>query len=299
MARPSSSARMKSSPRSACCQFCTTTYSSSSCRNSSAGFSNCAIHFHVIGQHAQRLEVGGLALFQRGEQPLHRFRGVGAMRQHLLQRFLARANLARLRSSAPSISRRSSAAACAASARSSSVRRRSPVTVSSSSLPLRHGLGELLARRFQPLDFGRRHLLFARRPRRFALDARQVFVDLRELVLQRGSLAQQPQDHLPPGSRWLFSRSRTLACNRLALLVDLQHALARLRDLRFQRVHVLLVARRSPRPARPAARPVPAIPSRPARCAARWRRSPSPAIPAVRACARLPRSAPTVAGALR
>ena len=51
------------------------------------------VHFHEVGQHAERLEVVGLALFERREEALDRLGGVGAVRQDLLERFLARANL--------------------------------------------------------------------------------------------------------------------------------------------------------------------------------------------------------------
>ena len=51
------------------------------------------VHFHVIRQHAQRLQVRGLAFFERREQTLHRFGGIGAVRQYLLERFLAGADL--------------------------------------------------------------------------------------------------------------------------------------------------------------------------------------------------------------
>ena len=66
-------------------------------------------------------------------------------------------------------------------------------------LALRHGLGELLARDFEPLDLGGGHLLFARGTRRLAVDAGQVLFDLRQLVLQRGGLAEQAQNHLAAG----------------------------------------------------------------------------------------------------
>ena len=60
-------------------------------------------------------------------------------------------------------------------------------------LPLRHGLGKRVPRRAQALQFGRGGLLLLLHARRFALDSRQVFVHLRELVAQRGDFAQQPQ----------------------------------------------------------------------------------------------------------
>ena len=53
------------------------------------GLFKLRIDFHEIGQYALRTQVVGLALFERGEQSLHRFGGIAAMRQHLLQRFLA------------------------------------------------------------------------------------------------------------------------------------------------------------------------------------------------------------------
>jgi hypothetical protein len=108
-------------------------------------------------------------------------------------------------------------------------------------LTLRHRLGKLLARHVQPLDLGRRHRLFARRPRRLPVDPGQVLFDLRQLVLQRGRLAQQPQNHLPPALDGALALP-DLELQSLALLVDLRHPLARRGDLRFQRLHILLVA---------------------------------------------------------
>ena len=165
-------------------------------------------------------------------------------------------------------------------------------------LPLRHGLGKLLARNVQPLDLGRRHRLFAGRPRRLAVDPGQVLVDLRELVLQRGRLAQQPQNHLPPALDGALALAN-FDLQSLALLVDLRHALARLRDLRFQGFHILLVAAnlliQRVQPHAQVLRVLLVL--RDAlldRC-----RFPLPARPAVRACAPLPPAVPTVAGALR
>src|ERR1019366_5963472 len=93
----------------------------------------------------------------------------------------------------------------------------------------------------QPLDLGRGHRLFARRPRRLPVDPGQVLFDLRQLVLQRGRLAQQPQNHLPAALDGALPLP-DLELQSLALLVDLRHALARRRDLRFQLFHILLVA---------------------------------------------------------
>ena len=58
-------------------------------------------------------------------------------------------------------------------------------------LPFGQGGGDLFLEPVQTLDFGRRGLLFARRARGFPVDAGQVFVDLRQLVLERRSFAQQ------------------------------------------------------------------------------------------------------------
>ena len=113
------------------------------------------VHFHVVRQHAQRLQVAGLAFFERGEQPLHRFGGVGAVRQHLFERFLARADLrnfglqpvdlaAQLGGRAAPLRQLLFGAAALAGHRLQF------------ELPLRHGFGKLLAGRFQPLDFRRR-----------------------------------------------------------------------------------------------------------------------------------------------
>ena len=104
----------------------------------------------------------------------------------------------------------------------------------------------------------------------------QVLVDLRELVLQRGGLAEQPQNQLPPR----FDRPLPLphlALQPLALLVDLDHPVARLRRLRFQLVEILLVIRDLLVQRLQPDRRVPAIPSPPARSAARSRRSLRPA----------------------
>ena len=69
----------------------------------------------------------------------------------------------------------------------------------------------------------------------------QVLFDLRQLILQRGRLAEQAQNHLPPGLDGALAFA-DFELQSLALLVDLRHALARLRDLRFQLLHILLVA---------------------------------------------------------
>ena len=53
--------------------------------------------------------------------------------------------------------------------------------------------------------------------------------------------AEQAQNHLASGLDGALALA-DLELQSLALLVDLRHALARLRDLRFQRFHVLLVA---------------------------------------------------------
>jgi hypothetical protein len=49
------------------------------------GLFELRIDFNEIGQYAQRGEVAGFALFERREEPLHGFGGVGAMGEHLFQ----------------------------------------------------------------------------------------------------------------------------------------------------------------------------------------------------------------------
>ena len=214
VARPSSSARMKSRPRSACCQFSHHHVFQLFVQEFFGGLFELRIDFDEIGQHAERLEVVRPCPFRAtANSRFTRFGGVGAMRQHLLERFLARADLARPRSSAPSISRRSSAASWRRSARSSSVRRRSPVTDSSSIWRCATVSESCLRAPSSRSISAAATCFFARGAGGFALDSGQVLFDLRQLVPQRGGLAQQPQDHLPAGLRWRFSRSRTLTCN--------------------------------------------------------------------------------------
>ena len=133
------------------------------------------IHFHEIGQHALRLEILHCAFFERREQALHRFGGVGAVRQHLFERLLARLQLG----ASPAAAFRSTAhfdgMSPAGVASSSSVRRRSPVTDSSSSCRCAMVSESDCRVSAQPLQFRRwRSASSLLHPRRFALDAGQV-----------------------------------------------------------------------------------------------------------------------------
>ena len=78
--------------------------------------------------------------------------------------------------------------------------------------------------------------------RRLAIDAGQVLVDLRELILQSGRLAEQPQNHLAAGSRWRVSRSRTLTCkpSRCWLISVMRSRACAICG--FERLHIFLVA---------------------------------------------------------
>ena len=124
---------------------------------------------------------------------------------------------------------------------------------------------------------------------RFALDAGQVFFDLRELILERGCFAQQAQDHLAAGFDGLLALAH-LGLQSFALLVDFQHAPRAWAISRFERVHGLLLrgdlAFERGQPLAQLLRFVLGLRD----ALLRWRRFPSPAMPAGRACARLPRS---------
>ena len=75
---------MKSSPRSASLPVIHHYIFQFFVKKLFGGFFELRIDFDVIGQHAKRVHARCLAFFDGGEQALHRFRGVGAMRQHLL-----------------------------------------------------------------------------------------------------------------------------------------------------------------------------------------------------------------------
>ena len=107
-------------------------------------------------------------------------------------------------------------------------------------LALRHGFGKLFAGGLETLDLGGGHLFLAGGAGGFAVDARQVFLDLGELVLERGGLAEKAQDQLPSRFDGLLALEHP-GLQRLALPVDLRHAAARLGDLLLEDFHVLLV----------------------------------------------------------
>ena len=120
------------------------------------------------------------------------------MRQHLLQRFLARADLADLGLHAIDF-------AAQFGGKLAAVRE---VLLGAAALAgdrlqfhlaLRHGFGELLARDVEPFDLGGGDRLFARGARGLAVDAGEVLFDLRQLILQRGGLAEQAENHLASG----------------------------------------------------------------------------------------------------
>ena len=53
------------------------------------GFFERGLHFNEIRQHARRAELFSLALFDGGEEALHAFGGIGAMRKNFFERILA------------------------------------------------------------------------------------------------------------------------------------------------------------------------------------------------------------------
>ena len=198
------------------------------------------IHFHVVGQHAERLQVGRLAGFQRAEEALHRVRGVGAVHQHLLERILARGDLRHLALQAVDFAAQFHRAAATFR---QILLGEAPLADYrfEFQLALRQCLGQLLASHFQALDFARGNLLFALRTGALALDAREILFDLRQLIFQRGGFAQQAQDYLAAGFDGLFALTH-LGLQRLALQVDFLHAPACLRDLLLECRDVLLMS---------------------------------------------------------
>jgi hypothetical protein len=116
-----------------------------------------------------------------------------------------------------------------------------------------------LARRGQTFQLGGGDLLFLLHARRFALDARQIFVHLRELVAQRGHFAQQPQHRRAAGLDGLLALADG-GLQFLAQAVLLQHALARFADLLVERRDLLLVRVQVGGRCGPAGLPTPAIP---------------------------------------
>jgi hypothetical protein len=103
-------------------------------------------------------------------------------------------------------------------------------------LALRHGFGALSCGPLPGARFRRRPpALLARGARGFALDARQVFLDLRQLVLAACDASpSRRRITCRPASMALLALAH-LGLQRLALLVDLEHAAARFGDLRFER----------------------------------------------------------------
>ena len=188
----------------------TTTYSSSSCRNSSHAFSQAgSVTSTKSASTPEGLKSCDLAVLDRGEQALHRFRGVGAMRQNLFERFLARLlraiSAARVSSSFCRAPR-----PCAPGAPSSLLPRagagppaiRAPVAARAS---FADSSAFTCSRRARSPE--RRFFFFAG-ARRIALDRRQIFVDLRQLIAQRRTL--RPAAAAPAGGP-LRSRARARA----------------------------------------------------------------------------------------
>ena len=275
VARPSSSARMKSRPALGLLPGLHHHVFQLFVEELFGRLFELRVHFHVVGQHAQRLEVCGLALFERREQALHRFGGVGAMRQHLFERFLARADLrdlglqrvdlaAQFRGGAAALGQLLLGAAALAGDRFQL------------QLALRPGFRKAACGRASS-----RSISAAARPapRAWSAPSRARCPPGILRSARAGSSAWRPR---PAGAEptggpasMAFSRSRTLACSASRCWLISCMRSRDWADLRFQRRRGSSGARRFPASsASEAHAPAPAIPSRPGRCAARWRRSP-------------------------
>src|SRR4029434_2942376 len=88
----------------------------------------------------------------------------------------------------------------------------------------------------------RRHLLFPGGTSGFALDPREIFLDLGKLVAQHGSFAKEPENALPPAFDGALALPY-LILQSVALLIDLEHASARFASLCFEGVEALLMGR--------------------------------------------------------
>src|ERR1019366_1152447 len=176
------------------------------------------VDFDVVGEDAEGLQVVRLALFERGEESLDALGGVGAMGEHLFERFLAAANVADLGLDAVELAAQFGGEAAAVG----------EVLLGALALagdgfelhlPLGDGLGKLLAGEIEAGDFGGGDGFFAGGAGGLTVDAGEVLFDLRQLVLEGGRLAQEAEDHLPAA----FDGALSLAdfeLKRLTLLVD-------------------------------------------------------------------------------
>ena len=198
------------------------------------------VHFHIVGEHAEGLKVVRLALFERSEEALNALGGVGAMGEHLFERFLAPADVRDLGLDAVELAAQFGGEAAAVG----------EVLLGAAALAgngfelhlaLGDGLGKLLAGDVEAGDLGGGDGLFAGGAGGLAIDAGQVLFDLRQLVLEGGGLAEEAQNHLPAAFDGALALA-DLELQSLALLVDLGHALARGGDLGFQGLDIFLVA---------------------------------------------------------
>ena len=176
---------------------------------------------------------------QGGEQALDGLGGVGAVGEDLFERFLAGANFRDLVFQLVDFVADGGGGVAALA---QILLRAQAVDAHAFEfhLALGEGLGDLPAGDIEAFDFGGGELLFAHRAGLFALDSGEVLFDLGELVFERGRLAQQAQNQLAAGFDGLFALAQAIL-QGIALLVDFEHAIARLRDLGFQRVEVLAV----------------------------------------------------------
>ena len=154
------------------------------------------IHLDEIGQHAERLQPAGLALLDRREQPLDGLGGVGAVREDLLERVLAGLDAREIRAQGVQALARfastSSAGRPAPPPPAASARRPIPVPVCRSRIRLEASSFDAASHsRSASAVCSSFWILAVSR----STPARYSF-DLRQLVLQRGRLAQQPEHDL-------------------------------------------------------------------------------------------------------
>ena len=141
----------------------------------------------------------GFAALDGGEQALHAFGGIGAMRKNFFERILAGFQA---RSFGAQLIEDSAGLPPRWALRTSSSSSTPALAVGGGfqlHLPRGHLSRQIRLHRLQPLQIRRGGLFFALAARRIALDGGQILADLHQLVLQRRSFAQQTQHDLASG----------------------------------------------------------------------------------------------------
>ncbi len=159
-------------PRSASFQFCTTTYSSSSCRNSSVAFSKAGSTSTKSASTPAGLKLFGFAVLDRRKETLYAFGRICAMRKDFFERILARFESRGFGAQMIQILPRFGGMRLA----NAQFLFHAPLAVGRGfqlHLPRRHLLRQIRLHRLQPLQIAGSDLLFTLAARRIALDGRQ------------------------------------------------------------------------------------------------------------------------------